>query len=103
MAVLLAGCASVPSPVTLSPQSPVHPQAPEAATPPAAPTLTGEAGDKGADDASQGKPAPEMESPAEYTCPMHPQVSAPKPGACPICGMTLVEKTTPRPPGSDAP
>ncbi|WP_017730673.1 efflux RND transporter periplasmic adaptor subunit [Nafulsella turpanensis] len=25
-----------------------------------------------------------------YTCPMHPQVVAPEPGACPICGMDLV-------------
>ncbi len=24
-----------------------------------------------------------------YTCPMHPQVRQPKPGNCPICGMTL--------------
>lgn len=108
MSLLLAGCASVPPPVTLSPQSPVHPQAPEAATPPAAPTLTGES-----DDASQGSPVPEMEAPgdhqmpmpvpSEYTCPMHPQVRAPKPGVCSICGMALVEKPPPRPPGNDAP
>ncbi len=26
---------------------------------------------------------------AVYTCPMHPQVRAPKPGPCPICGMAL--------------
>ena len=26
----------------------------------------------------------------KYTCPMHPQIVEPKPGACPICGMTLV-------------
>ena len=25
----------------------------------------------------------------EYTCPMHPQVRRPGPGACPICGMAL--------------
>jgi Cu(I)/Ag(I) efflux system membrane fusion protein len=28
-----------------------------------------------------------------YTCPMHPSVISDKPGACPICGMTLVKKT----------
>lgn len=29
----------------------------------------------------------------EYTCPMHPQVSQPEPGFCPICGMDLEPKT----------
>ncbi len=28
----------------------------------------------------------------EYTCPMHPEVVMDKPGKCPKCGMTLVEK-----------
>ena len=27
-----------------------------------------------------------------YTCPMHPKVTSPKPGACPECGMNLVKK-----------
>lgn len=31
--------------------------------------------------------------PAEYTCPMHPQIVQPKPGSCPICGMALEPKT----------
>lgn len=31
-----------------------------------------------------------------YTCPMHPQVHKDKPGACPICGMTLVKKAAAR-------
>ena len=31
-------------------------------------------------------PAPES---AIYTCPMHPQIRQPGPGACPICGMAL--------------
>jgi Cu(I)/Ag(I) efflux system membrane fusion protein len=29
-----------------------------------------------------------------YTCPMHPQIISDHPGQCPICGMTLVLKTT---------
>ncbi len=28
----------------------------------------------------------------KYVCPMHPQIIRDKPGTCPICGMTLVEK-----------
>lgn len=28
----------------------------------------------------------------KYTCPMHPEIIKDKPGKCPICGMTLVEK-----------
>ena len=28
-------------------------------------------------------------APAQYTCPMHPEVLSPKPGACPKCGMAL--------------
>ncbi|MGB2867660.1 MAG: efflux RND transporter periplasmic adaptor subunit [Bacteroidota bacterium] len=30
-----------------------------------------------------------------YTCPMHPTVISDRPGACPVCGMTLVRKTGP--------
>jgi Cu+-exporting ATPase len=35
--------------------------------------------------------APGPSAPGEtiYTCPMHPQVRQPRPGNCPICGMTL--------------
>jgi hypothetical protein len=30
----------------------------------------------------------------KYTCTMHPDVSADKPGVCPKCGMELVERDT---------
>ncbi|MBI3587512.1 MAG: efflux RND transporter periplasmic adaptor subunit [Ignavibacteriales bacterium] len=29
-----------------------------------------------------------------YTCPMHPSVRSNKPGACPVCGMALVKKSS---------
>jgi Cu+-exporting ATPase len=29
----------------------------------------------------------------EYTCPMHPEIVRPQPGACPICGMALEPRT----------
>jgi Cu+-exporting ATPase len=31
--------------------------------------------------------------PGEYTCPMHPEIVRPNPGACPICGMALEPRT----------
>lgn len=33
-----------------------------------------------------------------WTCPMHPQIVQQEPGTCPICGMDLVEKQSPRTP-----
>jgi CopA family copper-resistance protein len=32
--------------------------------------------------------------PATYTCPMHPEIHANKPGKCPKCGMTLIKEKT---------
>lgn len=36
--------------------------------------------------------APADKNKTVYTCTMHPDVKADKPGACPKCGMDLVEK-----------
>jgi hypothetical protein len=47
--------------------------------------------------AAQGPPAALPGAAGAYTCPMHPQVSAAGPGACPVCGMALVPTTLPQP------
>ena len=38
---------------------------------------------------------PPSQSPAVYTCPMHPEVVRNGPGACPICGMALEPRDAP--------
>ena len=59
--------------------------------------------DPGKYDGSQAAPltsiaaAPRHRPSAQYTCPMHPEVLSPKPGACPKCGMAL-EPTQPAAP-----
>ncbi|MBN9485275.1 MAG: hypothetical protein J0H46_18120 [Bacteroidetes bacterium] len=41
--------------------------------------------------ADSSKPKKEQKV-KQYTCPMHPEVVTDKPGKCPKCHMTLVEK-----------
>ncbi len=43
--------------------------------------------------AAASKPSPLIAGPVEYTCPMHPEIVRPGPGACPICGMALEPRT----------
>jgi len=52
--------------------------------------------------ASKTAPKSVKAKPAIYTCPMHPQIHAAKPGNCPICGMKLV-KEKPKPEAKTAP
>ncbi len=57
----------------------------------------GENGSGGAGDAEQGHEghdhgAEAAEEDTYYTCPMHPSVICDSSGACPVCGMDLVEK-----------
>src|SRR5689334_9425490 len=46
-----------------------------------------------AHDHGSNTPAPASREPStevsEWTCPMHPEIRQPGPGACPICGMAL--------------
>src|SRR5580704_1447469 len=42
---------------------------------------------------SPGGIAPADPAHSDYTCPMHPQISRPGPGSCPICGMALEPRT----------
>ena len=37
-----------------------------------------------------------------YTCPMHPEISKPKPGTCPKCGMKLVPRKPTAAPGEQS-
>ena len=128
LVLVASACASVPAPATRSPQSPAHPDASEAATPPLRPGLMAEAASAflpaaagaephaghampmpgedqpaapepgasagGHEGHHQGGPASPSAGPAQgpYACPMHPDVRSDKPGKCPICGMTMVEK-----------
>src|SRR6266540_3313332 len=36
-----------------------------------------------------GAPPPATPAGTSYTCPMHPDIRQPRPGACPTCGMAL--------------
>jgi hypothetical protein len=42
--------------------------------------------------AQTGKAKTDTSTKQMYTCTMHPEVISDKPGKCPKCGMTLVEK-----------
>ncbi len=64
--------------------------------------------DKGSPSVTQTTNFGEVTHVAYWTCPMHPEVKADKPGKCPKCGMTLVPvpETGPKlptelPPASD--
>ena len=42
---------------------------------------------------------PDATGPLVYVCPMHPQIVAPQPGSCPVCGMKLMPQAA----GADSP
>jgi hypothetical protein len=47
---------------------------------------------RGSSDTQKQSTLQESGTNSYYTCTMHPEVHSDKPGNCPICGMTLVEK-----------
>jgi hypothetical protein len=72
---LASACSPGPAPVSQSLKDPSNPAAPEAvAVTEHAPHASGDA------------------AAVVYTCPMHPQITSPTPGRCPICSMNLVPK-----------
>ena len=62
--------------------------------------------------ASQAQPPSQFATPegsapmpatgTDYTCPMHPEISRPGPGSCPICGMALEPRTAAAAEGEDS-
>jgi hypothetical protein len=106
--LLTTGCAATTPPPRFSAVSPADAEAPEADTPPASPTLSGEAsleakevskeGTKPAAD-HQGHGTPDAQGPTTetYSCSMHPEVRQSAPGSCPKCGMPLVKRESARP------
>jgi hypothetical protein len=120
LAALLAGCATT-QPPTLSSSNPASSEAREGRTPPP-PRLHGDELIQKANERLTGNaPVQPQYQPSEmgnmpgmqhdmqgmrhegmngeqkparnyWTCVMHPRIKQDKPGKCPICGMTLVEK-----------
>jgi hypothetical protein len=87
---LAIGCVDGTLPPVTSLADPSNPAALEAPFSPPPSTLAG-----GKLPASAPKAAPLAG--AVYTCPMHAQLAQDAPGACPICGMTLVPRQAAEP------
>jgi hypothetical protein len=99
LVVMLTGCAG-PSVAPVDANHPAHPDAPPGAPAPRSNTLALQSDEPAAADA----PAPATTAGSvTYACPMHPKVTSPAPGKCPICGMALkpVAARTPTQPAAD--
>lgn len=83
---LVAACGAGDMHVATSRDDPSNPAAPEGVSRPrAAPGATNGSSVHAHASADAG-------ALTVYTCPMHPEVTSPKPGTCPTCGMHLVPK-----------
>ena len=110
-AIALQGCAVALPPPPASNPADIH--APESASAPLHPALVAtsrtffspDASDPAERQMEMSKTKAEAISPNEkkivvapgeayFTCPMHSEIHQAKPGQCPICGMTLVEKSS---------
>lgn len=111
-AALLGACASAPlpgdKPAALNPSNPGAPESkplPVSTAFASEPVRLEDPGHGGhhdghADEAMrEGEHGSAEPSAAEYTCPMHPEVSNPGPGGCPKCGMALVPRKMNAQPG----
>jgi hypothetical protein len=101
--LFLVGCNASSSQTPLTTDHPGHPNATEAPAPQPSQVLTADrsaaAQDQSMHDMHGAHQHGSMQSAAAattqsvvYTCPMHPEVVADKPGKCPKCGMNLVKK-----------
>jgi Heavy metal binding domain len=117
--LVFAACATEPLPKVagLDPSNPDAPESrplvvsatkaspPEKAAEAATPSPRGPdvAADHAAHESAKDTPTASEPQPsagaAVYACPMHPEVTSPKPGVCPKCGMRLVPKAAAPPKG----
>ena len=90
LAVLIAACSS--SRPEAGAETPMHSH--HETTPPS-PALHPDEFDAAApvSVAEAAKAAGPAEASVLYACPMHPEVTSDKPGKCPKCGMTLIQRT----------
>lgn len=95
----IGGCVFQPPP--LPAENPADPGAPAATTAPFQPRLLANSrsflSPTTENRENRLTPEPHQLSPRAaiiYTCPMQPEIQETKPGNCPICGMTLVRKTS---------
>ncbi len=91
IALFVAACAVQDAAPPLTAEHPASPHATSAPEPAPTDTLVpsarpGLSGDSAAAEGARGMRG----TPDTYTCPMHPEIRAAKPGRCPKCGMDLV-------------